>query len=100
MRVLRPSAADWLLAAGSFVLGVVVAITLEAVDFDGERSVDLWAIALLGAMSAPLLARRRWPILVVLAVVLLYVILYSFKLSRLEREVAELTELAQRRRAA
>ena len=29
---------------------------------------DLWAIALLGAMSAPLLARRRWPILVVLAV--------------------------------
>jgi hypothetical protein len=28
------------------------------------------------------------------------VILYSFKLSRLEREVAELTELAQRRRAA
>ena len=38
--------------------------------------------------------------LVVLAFVLLYVILYSFKLSRLEREVAELTELAQRRRAA
>jgi hypothetical protein len=38
--------------------------------------------------------------LVVLAVVLLYVILYSLKLSRLEREVAELTELAQRRRAA
>ncbi|WP_244929430.1 histidine kinase [Nocardioides sp. W7] len=60
--------ADRLLAAGSFVLGVVVAITLEAVDFDGERSVDLWAIALLGAVSAPLLARRRWPILVALAV--------------------------------
>ena len=38
--------------------------------------------------------------LVVLGVVLLYVILYSFKLSRLEREGAELTELAQRRRAA
>ena len=38
--------------------------------------------------------------LVVLAVVLLYVILYAFKLSRLEREVAELTELAQRRKAA
>jgi hypothetical protein len=38
--------------------------------------------------------------LVVLAVVLLYVVLYSFKLSRLEREVAELTELAQRRKAA
>jgi hypothetical protein len=38
--------------------------------------------------------------LVVLAVVLLYVVLYSLKLSRLEREVAELTELAQRRKAA
>ncbi|WP_244962946.1 sensor histidine kinase [Nocardioides dongkuii] len=60
--------ADWLLAAGSFVVGLVVAFTLQAVDFDGERRVDLWAIALLGAMSAPLLARRRWPIPVVLAV--------------------------------
>ena len=40
------------------------------------------------------------PYLVILSVVLLYVVLYSFKLSRLEREVAELTELAQRRRAA
>ncbi|WP_241831039.1 sensor histidine kinase [Parafrankia soli] len=68
MMALRPPVADRLLAAASFVLGVVVAITLEAVDFDGERSVDLWAIALLGAMSAALLARRRWPILVVLAV--------------------------------
>ena len=29
---------------------------------------DLWAIALLGAMSVPLLVRRRWPIPVVLAV--------------------------------
>jgi hypothetical protein len=38
--------------------------------------------------------------LVVLAVVLLYVVLYSFKLARLEREVAELVELARRRRAA
>jgi hypothetical protein len=38
--------------------------------------------------------------LVVLGVVLLYVVLYSFKLSRLEREVAELAELAQRRKAA
>ncbi len=37
--------------------------------------------------------------LVVLAVVLLYVVLYAFKISRLEREVAELTELAERRRA-
>ncbi|GAB2568921.1 sensor histidine kinase [Kribbella endophytica] len=68
MMALRPPVADRLLAAAAFVLGVVVAITLEAVDFDGERSVDLWAIALLGAMSAPLLARRRSPILVVLAV--------------------------------
>lgn len=68
MTAFRPSVADWLLAVGSFVLGVVVAYTLEVVDFDGERSVDLWAIALLGAMSAPLLARRRWPIAVVLAV--------------------------------
>ena len=38
--------------------------------------------------------------LVVLAVVLAYIVIYAFKLSRLEREVAELTELAQRRRAA
>lgn len=38
--------------------------------------------------------------LVVLAVVLLYVVLYAFRLTRLEREVAELTELARRRRAA
>jgi hypothetical protein len=35
--------------------------------------------------------------LVVLGVVLLYVVLYSFKLSRLEREVSELAELAQRK---
>ena len=68
MTTLRPPVADRLLAAGSFVLGVVVAITLEEVDFDGERSVDLWAIALLGSMSASLLARRRWPIPVVLAI--------------------------------
>ena len=38
--------------------------------------------------------------LVVLAVVLLYVVLYAFKLSRLEREVAQLTELARQRKAA
>ena len=68
MTALRPPVADWLLAAGSFALGVVAAITLQAVTVEDERSVDLWAIALLGAMSAPLLARRRWPILVVLAV--------------------------------
>jgi hypothetical protein len=36
----------------------------------------------------------------VLGVVLLYVVIYAFKLSRLEREVAELTELARRRKAA
>jgi hypothetical protein len=35
--------------------------------------------------------------LVVLTVVLLYVVLYAFKLGRLEREVAELAELARRR---
>ena len=35
--------------------------------------------------------------LVVLAVVLLYVVLYAFKLGRLEREVAELAELVRRR---
>jgi hypothetical protein len=38
--------------------------------------------------------------LVVLAVVLLYVVLYAFKLARLEREVAQLAELAQQRRRA
>jgi hypothetical protein len=38
--------------------------------------------------------------LVVLAVVLVYVVLYSLKLSRLEREIAELSEVAQRRKAA
>ena len=37
--------------------------------------------------------------LVVLAVVLLYVVIYSRRMARLEREVAELAELAQRRRA-
>lgn len=68
MMVLRPPVADRLLAAGSFLLGVTVAITLESVDFDGERRVDLVAIVLLGAMSVPLMARRRWPIPVLLAV--------------------------------
>ncbi len=38
--------------------------------------------------------------LVVLAVILLYVVIYTFKLQRLEREIAELAETAQRRRAA
>lgn len=68
MKALRPPVADWLLAAGSFALGVGGALTLQVVDYEGERSVDLWAVMLLGAMSAPLLARRRWPILVVLVV--------------------------------
>jgi hypothetical protein len=35
--------------------------------------------------------------LVVLAVVLLYVVIYAFKMSRLEKEVAELSELAAAR---
>jgi hypothetical protein len=38
--------------------------------------------------------------LVVLGVVLLWVVIYAFRLSRLEREVAELADLARRRRAA
>jgi hypothetical protein len=36
---------------------------------------------------------------VVLGVVLLWLLIYAFKMSRLEREVAELAELAARRRA-
>ncbi len=38
--------------------------------------------------------------LVVLGVVLLYVVLYTFKLARLEREVTELAERARRNDAA
>jgi hypothetical protein len=41
--------------------------------------------------------------LVVLGVVLLYIVVYAFKLARLEREVSELADLARRdkeRRAA
>jgi len=37
--------------------------------------------------------------LVVLAVVLLYVVVYAFKLARLEREVSRLARLAAERRA-
>ena len=37
---------------------------------------------------------------VVLAAVLLYVVIYAFKMTRLDRELAELAELAERRRAA
>jgi hypothetical protein len=35
--------------------------------------------------------------LVVLAVVLLYVVIYAFKLSRLDRELEELADVARRR---
>ena len=38
--------------------------------------------------------------LVVLGAVLLYVVIYAFKLARLEREVEKLAELARRKRAA
>ena len=38
--------------------------------------------------------------LVVLAVVLLWVVIYAFRLQRLEREVAQLAELARAKRAA
>lgn len=37
---------------------------------------------------------------VVLAVVLLYVVIYAFKMTRLDREVGELAELAERRGAS
>jgi hypothetical protein len=36
--------------------------------------------------------------LVVLAVLLVYLVIYAFKLSRLEREVGKLAELARRRK--
>ena len=36
--------------------------------------------------------------LVVLGVLLAYLVIYAFKLSRLEREVSELAELARRRK--
>jgi hypothetical protein len=38
--------------------------------------------------------------LVVLAVLLAYLVIYAFKLSRLEREVGQLADLARRRREA
>ncbi len=37
--------------------------------------------------------------LVVLAIVLLYVVIYAFRMTRLDREVRELTELVERRDA-
>jgi signal transduction histidine kinase len=68
MMALRPPAADRLLAAAALMLGVGIAITIQAAAMDDERSMDLWSIVLLGAMSAPLLVRRRWPIPVLLVV--------------------------------
>ena len=38
--------------------------------------------------------------LIVLGVLLLYLVIYAFKLARLEREASELAELARRKRAA
>ena len=38
--------------------------------------------------------------LVVLAVVLLYVVIYAFKIARLEREISELARLAREQRPA
>ena len=38
--------------------------------------------------------------LVVLAAILLYVVIYAFKLARLEREVSELAELARRKQGS
>jgi hypothetical protein len=38
--------------------------------------------------------------LVVLAVLLAYLVIYAFKLSRLEREVGELAELARQRKGS
>jgi len=38
--------------------------------------------------------------LVVLGVVLAYLVIYAFKLSRLDRETSELVELARRRKSA
>lgn len=38
--------------------------------------------------------------LVVLAVLLAYIVIYAFKLSRLERELEELAEVARQRRDA
>ena len=38
--------------------------------------------------------------LVVLAAILLYVVIYAFKLARLEREVTELAELTRRKQGS
>ena len=73
MTALRPPVADRLLAAASFVLSLVAAIVMDAADLDVERSLDVWGVALLAAMAALLLARRRWPMGVLLGVVALSV---------------------------
>jgi signal transduction histidine kinase len=68
MMAVRPPVADRLLAGASFVISVAGAFTIQAVAREDERPVDVWAIVLLGAMSAPLLVRRRWSIPVLLVV--------------------------------
>src|SRR3954453_6366823 len=73
MMALRPPAADRLLAAAVFVLSLVAAIVMDAADLDVERSLDVWGVALLAAMAALLLARRRRPMGVLLGVVALSV---------------------------
>ena len=73
MTALRPPVADRLLAAAAFVLSLVAAIVMDAADLDVERSLDVWGVALLVAMAALLLARRRWPMGVLLGVVALSV---------------------------
>src|SRR3954470_21276612 len=69
MITLRPSVADRLLAAAVFVLSLVAAIVMGVADLDVERSLDVWGVALLAAMAALLLARRRWPMGVLLGIV-------------------------------
>src|SRR6478735_3388869 len=69
MTALRPPVVDRLLAAAVLVLSLVAAIVMETADLDVERSLDVWGAALLAAMAALLLARRRWPMGVLLGVV-------------------------------
>src|SRR5690242_6012047 len=71
MKALRPSAADWLLAAVAFVVSLVAAIVMDAADLDVERSLDVGGVVLLAGMAALLLARRRRPMGVLLGVVAL-----------------------------
>jgi len=67
----RPPVADRLLAAAAFVLSLVAAIVMDAADLDVERSLNLWGVVLLAGMAVLLLARRRWPMGVLLGVVAL-----------------------------